>query len=95
MNDAERKVLIQEIKRYARVNNYNSEGKITDHHLKLMGEAEYIFRFSAERKIILINNEYVLLGNLLYYYIKEGNLDEKVLETMRACDERVVHDAYI
>lgn len=94
MTEADRKQLIQEIKRYARSKNYNSSGKITSPELKLTGEAEYMLRYSENAKKLLINNEFGLLGNLLYKYIRDGEIDETVHKTMRMCDERVVRDAY-
>lgn len=94
MNEIDRAMLLREIKRYARANNYNSRGTIAGPEIKLTYEAEYQLRNAKDAKRIVLNNEYGLLGNLLYKYIRSGESDKEVEELMLQCDERVTKDGY-
>ena len=71
MTEEEKKILSQEISKYIKENCYYEDGSLKYNDLWLVGWVAEEFTDRKNAMKVLINNEYGLLGSLLYKHGKE------------------------
>ena len=91
MKPEEKELLKQEINKYVKTENYN--GKHVRHmDVRLISEVANSFKDKKRGIRLLVENEYGLLGNLMFKYVREP--EEEITELISELDEKLIKDAY-
>lgn len=77
MKDEDKALLIDEIRGYCHDKNYSQDGEIISERIFLINGIIRSFSNRKNSMKLLINNEYGLLGNLIYKYIVDPDNDIK------------------
>lgn len=91
MKEEDKKLLLEEIKAYTK-ENYDRGNVLRGPELLLLTAIEYQFQNPKMAIYSLANNEYGLLGNLLYWHVLKP--DQEVSQWIFTYDSQVIDEAY-
>ena len=91
MSPEEKRLILREMKKYIKENNYYSDGTIKTDNLWLVGWVANEFKDRKSSLKAFLSNEYGLLGNLMYKHMRDS--DPAVTHAMEEMDQNLIIEA--
>ncbi len=91
MNLEDKELLKQEIIKYVKQENYVGK-RLRSMDIKMISEVAGSFENKKRGIRLLVENEYGLLGNLMFKYMREP--EDEIRELISELDEKLIKDAY-